>query len=219
MTKDNEKQQLEKQFTNTHNNNEPSFSSSGTPLPPLPEAPSAPPDYLFEVQLPRVCCITLNETDKIRLLGVPHVLVIPIRNAIISSWGQIQSEQVYYGAHEFKLLGMPWRGQGNESITARMLLVSVLRAMAVNGWNMIQAADVIQQEGRILGAHEFKLRGNPWRPHGAETVFSRMFLSQLLANIRAQGFKLYTSVDMSHGQEEKRETETWIFRRVGRTWS
>ncbi|KAG0372598.1 MAG: hypothetical protein J3R72DRAFT_390213 [Linnemannia gamsii] len=283
MTKDKEKQQLEKQFADTHDN-EPSFSSSGTPLPALPETPSAPPEYLYEVQLPRVCCITLNETDKIRLLGVPPVLVSPIRNAITSSWGQIQAEQIYYGAHEFKLLGMPWRLQGNESITARTLIVSVLRTMAVNGWNMIQAADVskkehgkdalffetidpslgvvrpdevdmfamsfnssdklrvignvphsittavkqaiqaqwpsgIHKECAILRAHEFKLRGNPWRPHGAETVYSRMFLSQLLANIRAQGFKLYTSVDISHGQDEKHETETWVFRRVGRTWS
>ncbi|KAF9899393.1 hypothetical protein EC991_008941 [Linnemannia zychae] len=280
MTEDSEKKLLQKSSAD----NDLAILPPGTPLPSLPEAPSAPPDYLFEPQLPRVCCITLNETDKIRLLGVPPALVIPIRNSITTSWGQIQSEQVYYGAHEFKLLGMPWRGQGAESVTARTLIVSVLRTMAVNGWNMIQAADVskkehgkdalffetidpslgvvrvdevdmfaisfnssdklriignvppsiitavkqaiqaqwpvgIQQEGAYLRAHEIKLRGNPWRPHGAETVYSRMFLSQLLANIRAQGFKLYTSVDISHGQEEKRETESWVFRRVGRTWS
>ncbi|KAF9087566.1 hypothetical protein BGX23_008035 [Mortierella sp. AD031] len=228
--------------------------------------------------------MTLNETDKIRLLGVPPTLIAPLRNSITSSWGQIQSEQSYFGAHEFKLLGTPWRHQGSDSITARTLIVSVLRVMAVNGWNMIQAADVskkehgkdalffetidpalgtvgpdevdmfamsfnssdklriignvplsivtavklaiqtqwpngIQQEGAYLRAHEIKLRGNPWRPHGAETVHSRMFLSQMLANIRAQGFKLYTSVDISHGGDEKRETESWVFRRVGRVWS
>ncbi|KAF9286880.1 hypothetical protein BGZ88_008846 [Linnemannia elongata] len=280
MTKDDEKQQLAKLNVDS----EPSSYFLSGPQQPHQPAPSAPPDYLFETVLPRVCCITLNETDKIRLLGVPPVLVDPIRNAISSSWGHIQSEQTYFGAHEFKLLGTPWRGQGTDSITSRTLIVSVLRTMAVNGWNMIQAADVskkehgkdalffetidpslgavmpdevdmfamsfnssdklriignvptsiiaavkqaiqtqwpsgIQQEGTHLRAHEIKLRGNPWRPHGAETVYSRMFLSQLLANIRAQGFKLYTSVDISHGDDEKRETESWIFRRVGRTWS
>ncbi|KAG9063416.1 hypothetical protein KI688_004298 [Linnemannia hyalina] len=113
--------------------------------PPQP-VPSAPPDYLFETVLPHVCCITLNETDKIRLLGVPPPLVDPIRNAITSSWGQIQSEQTYFGAHEFKLLGTPWRGQGTDSVTSRTLIVSVLRTMAVNGWNMLQAADVSKKE-------------------------------------------------------------------------
>lgn len=280
MTKGDEKQQLAKMDAAS----EPSSVFLSGPLQPSQPAPSAPPDYLFEAVLPRVCCITLNETDKIRLLGVPSILVDPIRNAISSSWGQIQSEQTYFGAHEFKLLGTPWRGQGTDSVTSRTLIVSILRTMAVNGWNMIQAADVskkehgkdalffetidpslgvvmpdevdmfamsfnssdklriignvptsivtavkqaiqtqwpsgIQQEGTHLRAHEIKLRGNPWRPHGAETVYSRMFLSQLLANIRAQGFKLYTSVDISHGHEEKRETESWVFRRVGRTWS
>ncbi|KAF9918142.1 hypothetical protein FBU30_000360 [Linnemannia zychae] len=247
--------------------------------------PSAPPEYLPDTPAPpRVCCITLNETDKIRLLGVPYNLIIPLRHAITSSWGVIQAEQTYYGAHEFKMLGNPWRNCGAEANPSRLLIVSVLRTMAVNGWNMIQAADVskkehgkdalffetidpalggvrpdevdmfaisfnssdklriignvpasiivavqqaiqsqwpsgIQLEGKYLGAHEIKLRGNPWRPHGAETVHSRMLLSQALANIRAQGFKLYTSVDISHGGDEKRETETWVFRRVGRVWS
>ncbi|KAF8927562.1 hypothetical protein BGZ47_002091 [Haplosporangium gracile] len=280
MTKDLEKQQLAKLEADS----EPSPLFPSGPLQPPQIAPSAPPDYLFETVLPCVCCITLNESDKIRLLGVPPTLVSPIRNAISSSWGLIQSEQTYFGAHEFKLLGTPWRGQGSDSVTSRTLVVSVLRTMAVNGWNMIQAADVskkehgkdvlffetidpslgtvmpdevdmfamsfnssdklriienvpasivtavkqavqtqwpsgIQQEGTHLRAYEIKLRGNPWRPHGAETVYSRMFLSQLLANIRAQGFKLYTSVDISHGYEDSREPESWVFRRVGRTWS
>ncbi|KAG0278092.1 hypothetical protein BGZ97_009786, partial [Linnemannia gamsii] len=142
MTKDHEKQQLAKLDADSE---PPSFIPSEPPhLSQL--APSAPPDYLFEAVLPRVCCITLNETDKMRLLGVPPILVVPIRNAITSSWGQIQAEQTYFGAHEFKLLGTPWRGQGSESVLARTLIVSVLRAMAVNGWNMIQAADVSKKE-------------------------------------------------------------------------
>lgn len=143
MTKDSEKQQLAKL-----DNGPPSFipPASGPSHHSLPAPPSAPPDYLFEPVLPRVCCITLNETDKMRLLGVPPTLVDPIRNAITSSWGQIQSEQIYFGAHEYKLLGNPWRGQGTDSVLARTLIVSVLRTMAINGWNIIQAADVSKKD-------------------------------------------------------------------------
>ncbi|KAG0282601.1 hypothetical protein BGZ96_000315 [Linnemannia gamsii] len=146
MTKDNEKQQLAR--LNADNGLPPFIpsSTSGPSQLSQPAPPSAPPDYLFEPVLPRVCCITLNETDKMRLLGVPPTLVVPIRNAITSSWGQIQSEQIYYGAHEFKLLGNPWRGQGTDSVLSRTLIVSVLRAMAVNGWNIVQAADVSKKD-------------------------------------------------------------------------
>lgn len=94
----------------------------------------------------RVCCITLNESDKIRLIGTPPELTLPLRQAIASSWGAIQRESNYSGAHEFKLQGNPWYGQGLEAVSSRKLITGVLRTMAQYGWNLIQAADVSRKQ-------------------------------------------------------------------------
>ncbi|KAG0353821.1 hypothetical protein BC939DRAFT_472769 [Gamsiella multidivaricata] len=249
--------------------------------------PQEPPSYSAYqptqyLQSPRVCCITLNECDKLRLIGTPPELSHQIRQAIATSWGRIQREANYSGAHEFKLMGNPWLGQGIEAVRSRRLLTGVLRTMAQNGWNLIQAADVSKKQGdkdslffesvsqatgivdvgavemfamsfnrtdriRLIDApadipalikhavqtqwkfgiqqeqiydtsYEFKLRGNPFVPCGVEAVVSRMMLSQILANLRAIGFKLYASVDISVGTEGQ-DVESWVFRRVGPAWS
>ncbi|KAF9134013.1 hypothetical protein BGW39_008357 [Mortierella sp. 14UC] len=248
----------------------------------------APPSYSklpapHYLQSPRVCCITLNSGDKIRLIGVPTELVGYLRAGILRAWPQkISHEQDYSGAHEFKLGGNPWLATGLDHVSARRLIVEVLRVMAMRGWNLVQSVDVskkrldkdslffetidpntvteqdlqtvdmfsisfgssdklkvidtgslavisivrqairaqwkagIQRDEIRNSAHEFKLVGFPWYPDGSETVFSRMMLAQILANLRAMGYKLYTSVDIS---ADERDAETWVFRRVGNAWS
>jgi len=42
--------------------------------------------------------------------------------------------------------GNPWLGYGSEHIPARRLIVEVIKVMAVNGWNLVQAADVSKKE-------------------------------------------------------------------------
>ncbi|KAF9548337.1 hypothetical protein EC957_006833 [Mortierella hygrophila] len=241
-----------------------------------------PPQYL---QSPRVCCITLNEGDKLRLVGVPNELVPHVRAGIMRGWGKIQREQNYSGAHEFKMVGNPWYGYGDDHVPARRLIVEVVKTMAMQGWNLIQSADVskkeldkdslffetvdpnsivgadlmqidmfsisfgsrdklrvidppspdivgvvrqaikaqwtygISREEKAKGVTMFKLNGYPWYPHAEETVYSRMMLSQVLANLRALGYKLYTSVDISAGNSDGNDAESWIFRRVGNAWS
>jgi len=81
-----------------------------------------------------------------------------------------------------------------------------------------QWAGKIQNERDYNGALEFKLEGNPWWPNGSDAVRSRMLLNQILANFRALGFKLYSSVDVSTGQEG-RDLESWVFRKVGPAWN
>lgn len=110
-------------------------------LPSYSQFPS--PSYL---ESPRVCCLTLNETDKIRLIGTGPEVVTAVRQGITSSWGPIQRERDYCGAHEFKLLGNPWHGQGADAVRSRRLITGVLRAMAQQGWNLIQAADVSKKQ-------------------------------------------------------------------------
>lgn len=76
----------------------------------------------------------------------------------------------------------------------------------------------IQKERDYCGSIEFKLSGNPWYPNGSETVSGRMLLCQIIANVRAKGFKLYGSVDISIGNKGM-DLESWIFRRVGPAWN
>lgn len=223
----------------------------------------------------QVCSISLNMSDRIRLIGLPIDVLDSMRIAITNSWGQIQKEADYYSTYEFKLKGYPWTGQGDDAVNSRRLLAAILRTMAQFGWNLLQAADVskkefdkdtlffekgipdpdvdlfaislnmgdririidapssitsvvrdaiqtqwqkgIQDQREYCGAVEFKLCGNPWYPDGSETVYGRMLLCQMIANIRAKGYKLYGSVDISTGNKGM-DLESWIFRRVGEAW-
>ncbi len=222
----------------------------------------------------QVCCISLNSSDKIRLIGLPVDVINKMRSAITSSWGSIQRERDYYSTYEFKLNGKPWYGRGDDAVSSRRLLTAVLKTMAQFGWNLIQAADVSKKLGdkdtlffekgipdpdadlfgmsfnmgdriRIIdapsfdicvkdalskqwpdgvqskrdyhGSIEYKLSGTPWRAGGSQTVYSRMLLSQILANVRAKGFKLYGSVDITIGGKAG-DLESWVFRRVGAAW-
>lgn len=222
-----------------------------------------------------VCSISLNKSDRIRLIGLPIDVINEMRTAIGNSWGQIQKESDYYSTYEFKLKGNPWYGQGDDAVASRRLLTAILRTMAHYGWNLLQAADVsksefdkdtlffekgnpdpdaelfamsfnmndrlrliegaslagcieeairsqwdkgIQHKQDYYGSIEYKLSGNPWFASGSETVYSRMLLCQVLANVRAKGYKLYASVDISTGTKGM-DLESWVFRRVGPAWN
>lgn len=77
--------------------------------------------------------------------------------------------------------------------------------------------DGIQDQRDYYGSIEFKLSGKPWYPTGSESVHGRMLLCQIIANIRAKGYKLYGSIDISIGNDGM-DLESWIFRRVGEAW-
>ncbi|CAF4438706.1 unnamed protein product, partial [Adineta steineri] len=58
-------------------------------------------------------CLTLNMTDRLRLIQFPTTIIDIIRQTILTSWRQgIQKEKNYAGAYEFNFKGMPWYGQG-----------------------------------------------------------------------------------------------------------
>lgn len=90
----------------------------------------------------QICTISLNRTDRLRLIDVPYAIIEPMRIAISNSWGYIQNEREYHGTYEFKLTGRPWCGQGHDAVRSRQLLVAVLSTMAQYGWNCLQAADI-----------------------------------------------------------------------------
>lgn len=54
----------------------------------------------------RVCCMTLNMSDRLRLLACPQEVVPLIRETIVKNWeAGIQVERGYNGSHEFKMKG------------------------------------------------------------------------------------------------------------------
>lgn len=222
-----------------------------------------------------ICSISLNRTDRLRLIDVPDEVIDPMRVAIANSWGYIQSERLYHDTYEYKLSGRPWWGQGHDAVRSRQLLVAVLTTMAQYGWNLLQAADIskkpvdkdtlfferdtpdpyvemfsisfnktdririigsvqpeiilrcvrhaidsqwggeIQNGRNYFGSFEFKLKGKPWHSVGADGVRARKLLCQMISNMKAIGYKLYASVNISVPKGRTvSDNESWVFRKM-----
>ncbi|KAK9765590.1 hypothetical protein K7432_005951 [Basidiobolus ranarum] len=108
----------------------------------------APPSYESSLDLPSsICCISLNESDKIRLIGAPEHLRASFREMLKRSWRKgIQVESDYCEQPEFKLLGNPWFGHGDDAVPCRTLLIEILRYMENQGWRYIVASDVSKKQ-------------------------------------------------------------------------
>ena len=97
---------------------------------------------------PQVCqhfVISLNNTDRLRLINAPQSMIPVVRQVITSVWtvmGGIQKEQDYYGSWEFKLSGNPWWSVGNESVMARFLICKILEALQSQGWSVKTSVDI-----------------------------------------------------------------------------
>ncbi|CAF0998212.1 unnamed protein product [Didymodactylos carnosus] len=76
----------------------------------------------------------------------------------------------------------------------------------------------IAHEINYYGSVEFKLNGNPFWADGQEAVTARIMLAQILSNLRNIGYKLYGSVDISHGHNDGHDLESWVFRKVDESW-
>ncbi|KAK9708028.1 hypothetical protein K7432_009869 [Basidiobolus ranarum] len=214
-----------------------------------------------------VCCISLNQSDKIRLIGTPKDMRMSFRDMLKDSWGRgIQDEREYYEQPEFKLNGNPWYGQGDDSVPSRLLLVRMLRYMEQQGWRYLGAVDIskkesdkdslffeytgvvcspvifsisfnqsdrlrvicappeiqdaireavrncwtIQNERCYNGSLEFKLLGNPWWANGQDAIRARVLLVNILAALRAMGYKMYASIDIS--ARDQGDLDSWFFR-------
>ncbi|XP_046840345.1 uncharacterized protein LOC124434494 [Xenia sp. Carnegie-2017] len=93
---------------------------------------------------PQLCTISLNRTDRLRILCAPEPIITIIRGVIQSVWspGTIQNEKDHHGSWEFKLSGNPWHSSKGESVMARYLILKILEAMMVQGWHNIAAIDI-----------------------------------------------------------------------------
>ena len=77
-------------------------------------------------------CITMNRTDRLRLIRFPPTVIDTVRQAILASWQRgLQNERMFISAFEFKLVGNPWRGQRNEAVEARIMMYAFIYSPSI----------------------------------------------------------------------------------------
>lgn len=60
----------------------------------------------------RICCMTMNMADRLRLLACPEEVIPLIRETIQKNWEPgVQVERSYNGSHEFKMKGSFYKGK------------------------------------------------------------------------------------------------------------
>ncbi len=78
---------------------------------------------------------------------------------------------------------------------------------------------VVQNRRECHGLAEYKLFGYPLHQfYGRTRIDSQVLLCQIIANIRAKGYKLYGTVDVPPGWPSF-GVKNWIFRRIGPAWN
>ncbi|KAF4571744.1 hypothetical protein EYR40_008268 [Pleurotus pulmonarius] len=84
-----------------------------------------------------------RHSDLLRLIQFPPEPARIVRNAITQSWPRgIKEERDYHGAHEFKLKGNPWSGQGTEAVPSRIFMCQVLADLYNAGWVLFASTDI-----------------------------------------------------------------------------
>ncbi|KAF9904198.1 60S ribosomal protein L43 [Linnemannia zychae] len=99
-------------------------------------------------QAGQVCCISLKDNNLVRLFALPNNIVPAVKASIEQSfgYGAIQySNENNKAFYELKMPGEPWNNTMPEADRGRLALVSIIRTMAVNGWNILQAIDINQK--------------------------------------------------------------------------
>lgn len=88
-------------------------------------------------------CVSLNESDKIRLIDSDMSLIEQVRLAINKGWLRgIQNESDYYGSWQFKLRGNPFSCFGSDHIYACVLMCLILNNIEKRGFRLLCSADV-----------------------------------------------------------------------------
>ncbi|KAG0362063.1 hypothetical protein BGX24_005203, partial [Mortierella sp. AD032] len=96
----------------------------------------------------QVCCISLKDNDLVRLFALPNNLIPAVKTSIEQSvgYGAVQySNENNKAFYELKINGEPWNSSMPDADRGRLALVSIIRTMAVNGWNLLQAIDMTKK--------------------------------------------------------------------------
>lgn len=109
-------------------------------------------------------CISLNETDKIRLINAPQDMPAVARQVFAEGWPYgVQRESNYYGSHEFKLNASPWSSYGgNEYLVARCMMCLMMRALMERGWRIVCSADVSAKYHASDNGPDYPLDVHSW---------------------------------------------------------
>lgn len=90
-------------------------------------------------------CISLHETDKLRLINAPEDVTKICQDVIQSQYLLgIQRVQIYGKSLEFKFVGNPWSCgiDGHDGIHGRSMLLYIFSALASRFWRPVMSADV-----------------------------------------------------------------------------
>ncbi|KAG9233261.1 hypothetical protein BJ875DRAFT_52611 [Amylocarpus encephaloides] len=112
----------------------------------LPTSQEAVPAYAAAVQT-IFASLSLHQGDRIRMLHFPDSDVAAMKTVIKGSWQKgLQGERNYGGSYEYKMYGYPWRGQGSDAITSRILMREVFASLFSQGWILHASTDVSKKE-------------------------------------------------------------------------
>jgi hypothetical protein len=93
----------------------------------------------------RMCAISFNEFDKIRVISGPPEVAQVVRSTILHLWYRgLQRECFYYGVPEYKMLGEPWAATGSETMQVRMFVGHLIEALDCAGWEVYASVDISQ---------------------------------------------------------------------------
>ena len=93
----------------------------------------------------KVMCISLNSSNKMRLINFPEDIMDPFLEEVERCWQfGVSRFDIYYGVPEIKFNGNPWRCDimGHDHAHGCSLIAHIIRKLATMGWYLIVAADV-----------------------------------------------------------------------------
>jgi len=108
----------------------------------------------------RLCCVSLNRNDSLRLINSPQYLAPVLENCVKRAWPSgIQKVSTYGGAHEVKCSGNPWLCNNTTTVHARLLIAEILRGFEQQGW-VLYADAGMQKTNRNLHSLYFQQIGS-----------------------------------------------------------
>jgi hypothetical protein len=87
--------------------------------------------------------ISFNQGDRLRLIGAPAGLIAAFQALLkgMGLWQDANWKDKALNAFEFKIHGWPWRPQGEETMTTRLLLLRMLETLEAGGWSLYATVD------------------------------------------------------------------------------
>ncbi|KAG0000575.1 hypothetical protein BGZ80_010681 [Entomortierella chlamydospora] len=87
--------------------------------------------------------ISFHGTDRIRLIDVPPFIIPLVKGAIQAQWRKgIQSSTLFFKAHEFKLNGNPFWGDGEDVVLTHVMLAQILSTLREQGYKLYSSANI-----------------------------------------------------------------------------